>query len=211
MKFQLDKILIDFDNKSRNIQILFPKYEKYIAQYFLSTSMIKSKVDKSMNGEMINNNTGVITLFEINDIIPLSEYISKQHNLLSYKESMLLFYETGQLIEMLKEYNTYIPVFDINDFMVLVSGEKFYVIYVNFNENKLFSGDIVIPLKIGKSSFFSPEVGVKKLPLKIDNPYGSSIYAIGAMVSAYITDAIYGTKLYWAIKRALEERIFLII
>jgi hypothetical protein len=117
----------------------------------------------------------------------------------------------------LKQVGLYIPVFHINDFVVLSDGEKIWFVYVGLSAKTIFraaDGDIIVPLSLGDGAFFSPELGIKRLPLKVSDPYGFSICAVGLLVKACFSgdvDGIYATKLYWALMRAITERKYLIV
>jgi hypothetical protein len=134
---------------------------------------------------------------------------------------MLLFYQTNELLVNLKQVGLYVPVFHIKDFVVMSDGEKIWFVYVGLSEKTIFrviDGDIIVPLNLSDNAFFSPEIGIKRLPLKVSDPYGCSIYAVGLLVKTCLCgdsdsnmDEIYATKLYWAILRSIEERIYLIV
>lgn len=158
----------------------------------------------------------------VKEIVTLPEYMKSQKYLLDYTSAMLLFHQTNELAANLKQVGLYIPVVHVKDFVVMSDGEKIWFVYVGFSEKTIFKvadGDIIVPLNVDAvGSFFSPELGIKRLPLKVPDPYGSTIYAIGLLTKTCLCgdvesnmDEIYATKLYWAIKRALEERIYLII
>lgn len=163
-----------------------------------------------------------VKLGDVKEIIPFSEYMKSQKYLLDYNAAMMLFYKTNELASSLKQVGLYIPVFHVKDFVVVSDGEKVWFVYVGLSEKTIFKaieGEIMVPLNVDAiGSFFSPEFGIKRLPLKVPDPYGSTIYAIGLLVKACLCgdpesnmDEIYASKLYWAIKRAIEERIYLIV
>lgn len=149
------------------------------------------------------------------EIYLFSDYLKSQKYVLDYNSAMLLFYQTNELVLKLKQVGLYVPVFHIKDFVVLSDGEKIWFVYIGLNDKKIFravDGEIIVPLNTGTGAFFSPEIGIKRLPLKVNDPYGCSIYAIGLLVKTCIgDDNIYATKLYWALLRAIEERIYLIV
>lgn len=153
----------------------------------------------------------------VKEIVLLSEYMKSQKYLLDYTSAMLLFHQTNELLVKLKQVGLYIPVFHINDFVVLSDGEKIWFVYVGLSAKTIFraiDGDIIVPLSLGDGAFFSPELGIKRLPLKVADPYGFSICAVGLLVKACFSgdvDGIYATKLYWALMRAITERKYLII
>lgn len=163
-----------------------------------------------------------VKLGHIKEIMPLSEYMKSHKYLLDYTAAMLLFYQTNELLIKLKQVGLYVPVFHIRDFVVLNDGEKISFVYVGLSEKTIFraiDGDIIVPLNTHDvGAFFSPELGIKRLPLKVADPYGSSIYAAGLLVKTCFCgdvdgnlDEIYATKLYWALMRALTERKYLIV
>ena len=154
----------------------------------------------------------------IKEIVLLSEYMKSQKYLLDYTSAMLLFHHTNELLVKLKQVGLYIPVFHINDFVVLSDGEKIWFVYVGLSAKTIFraiDGDIIVPLNTDDvGAFFSPELGIKRLPLKVADPYGYSVYAAGLLVKTCFcgdVDGIYATKLYWALMRAITERKYLII
>jgi hypothetical protein len=156
----------------------------------------------------------------VKEIMPLLEYMKSQKYLLDYNSAMLMFYQTNELLMKLKQDGLYVPVFHIKDFVVMSDGEKIWFVYVGLSEKTIFraiDGEIIVPLNTDDvGAFFSPEIGIKRLPLKVDDPYGCSIYAVGLLVKTCLcgggdADEIYATKLYWAIMRAIEERIYLIV
>ena len=158
----------------------------------------------------------------IKDIVSLADYLKSQKYLLDYTSAMLLFYQTNELLLKLKEVGLYVPVFHIKDFIVLTDGEKIWFVYVGLSEKTIFraiDGDIIVPLNTDDvGAFFSPELGIKRLPLKVADPYGCSVYAAGVLVKTCFCgdvdgnlDEIYATKLYWALMRAITERKYLIV
>ena len=163
-----------------------------------------------------------VKLRNIKDIVPLVDYLKSQKYLLDYTAAMLLFHQTNELLIKLKQVGLYVPVFNIKDFVVLSDGEKMWFVYVGLSKKTIFramDGDIIVPLNTNDvGAFFSPELGIKRLPLKVADPYGSSIYAAGLLVKVCLTgdvagklDEIYATKLYWALMRALTERKYFIV
>lgn len=158
-----------------------------------------------------------VKLRNIKEIMTLSDYMRSQKYLLDYNSSMMLFYQTNELALNLKQVGLYIPVLHIKDFVVISDGEKVWFVYVGLSGKTIFRAieyEIIVPLNIEHGAFFSPEIGIKRLPLKVTDPYGCSIYAIGLLVKTCLgcdVDEIYATKLYWAIMRAIEERKYLII
>ena len=162
-----------------------------------------------------------LKLKNVKEILTLSDYMRSQKYLLDYNSAMLLFYQTNELSVKLKQVGLYIPVFHIKDFVVMSDGEKIWFVYVGLSQKTIFKaidGEIIIPLNLDHGAFFSPEIGIKRLPLKVVDPYGSTIYAIGLLVKTCLCgdidsnmDEIYATKLYWAILRSIEERKYLIV
>jgi hypothetical protein len=162
-----------------------------------------------------------VKLGDVKEIVTLPEYMKSQKYLLDYNSAMVLFHTTNELANNLKQVGLYVPVFHIKDFVVLSDGEKIWFVYVGLSENTIFranDGQIIVPLNLEGDAFFSPEIGIKRLPIKVPEPYGCSIYAIGLLVKACLCgdaesniDEIYATKLYWALMRAIEERKYLII
>jgi len=162
-----------------------------------------------------------VKLGDVKEIVSLSQYMKAQKYLLDYNSAMLLFHTTNELANNLKRVGLYIPVIHVNDFVVMSDGEKIWFVYVGLSEKTLFRAideQIVVPLNLDGGAFFSPELGIKRLPLKVPDPYGCSVYAIGLLTKACLLgdadsnmDEIYATKLYWALVRAIEERIYLII
>jgi hypothetical protein len=163
-----------------------------------------------------------VKINNIKEIMSFPEYMKSQKYLLDYNSAMMLFYKMNELASTLKQHGLYIPVVHVKDFVVMSDGEKVWFVYVGLSEKTIFraiDGDIIVPLNVDTvGSFFSPELKIKRLPLKVPDPYGCTIYAIGMLVKACICgdtegnmDEIYASKLYWAIKRAIEERIYLII
>jgi hypothetical protein len=158
----------------------------------------------------------------IKEIVTFADYMRTQKYLLDYNSAMMLFHQTNELLINLKQVGLYIPVFHIKDFVVMSDGENIWIVYVGLSEKTIFraiDGEIIVPLNVGDAgAFFSPEIGIKRLPLKVPDPYGCSIYAVGLLVKACLCgdadsnmDEIYTTKLYWAILRSIEERIYLIV
>lgn len=154
----------------------------------------------------------------VKEIMLLSEYMKSQKYLLDYNSAMMLFYQTNELLMKLKQVGLYVPVFHIKDFVVMSDGEKIWFVYVGLSEKTIFranDGEIIVPLATDDvGAFFSPEIGIKRLPLKVVDPYGCAIYAVGSLVKTCLSgdlDTIYATKLYWAILRAIDERIYLIV
>lgn len=156
-------------------------------------------------------NSFQVKIKNISTIITLSDYMKH----FDYNSAMVLFYQTNEFALKLKQVGLYIPVFNIKDFVVLSDGEKTWFVYVGLSEKTIFKiadGEIIVPLNLGNHAFFSPEIGIKRLPLKVPDPYGCSVYAIGLLVKTCLCNGnIYATKLYWAILRSLEERKYLII
>jgi len=158
-----------------------------------------------------------LKVVNVKEIVPLPDYMKSQKYLLDYNSAMMLFHQTNELAANLKQVGLYIPVVHVKDFVVMSDGEKIWFVYVGLSEKTIFrvsDGDIIVPLKLDQGSFFSPEIGIKRLPLKVPDPYGCSIYAIGLLVKTCLGDSIdeiYATKLYWALMRAIEERKYLII
>jgi hypothetical protein len=157
----------------------------------------------------------------VKEIATLSDYMKSQKYLLDYNSAMVMFYQTNEFALKLKQVGLYVPVFHIKDFVVLSDGEKIWFVYVGLSEKTIFriaDGEIIVPLTTGNGAFFSPEIGIKRLPLKVPDPYGCCVYAIGLLVKTCLCgdsesnmDEIYATKLYWAILRSIEERIYLIV
>jgi len=210
------KFAFHHSNTSKTVTLTIPIDDSSIHSIpsFLSTysfQEIKTTTTPSMFEVKLNN---------IKEAGSLADYLKSQKYLLDYNAAMLLYYQTNQLAVNLKQVGKYIPVFDIKDFVVLSDGEKTWFVYAGFTSAlEIMDTVIVIPLNTGsKTAFFSPEIGVKRLPLKVADPYGCSVYAIALLVKSCLTgdadsnlDEIYATKLYWAIKRSSEERIYLIV
>jgi len=163
-----------------------------------------------------------VKLGDIKEIVTLKQYMRTQKYLLDYNSALMLFYKTNELALKLKQVGLYIPVVNVNDFVVISDGEKIWFVYVGLSEKTIFRAidDIItVPLNLEQGgAFFSPELGIKRLPLKVPDPYGSTIYAIGLLTKTCLLgdtdsnmDEIYATKLYWALMRAIEERKYLII
>jgi len=165
-------------------------------------------------------------LFEVKiknavSIIPFSDYMRSQKYLLDYNSAMVLYYQTNELLLNLKLYGLYVPVVHIKDFIVVSDGEKMWFVYIGLSEKTIFramDGEIMVPLNLNIGAFFSQEIGIKRLPIKVDDPYGSSVYAVGLLVKMCLCgdadsnmDEIYATKLYWAIMRSIQERKYLIV
>lgn len=151
-------------------------------------------------------------LYQAKEILMLSDFIqSNKYYSFNYNNALTFLQQASILIDNLKIQNLFIPVFDVEDFLVVIDNEKINFVYIHFNDYKIFNNYINIPLNFSETSFFSPEVSLKTLPIILNNPLGCSVYAIGLMISKLITYNIYGTKLYWAILRALKERVILLI
>jgi hypothetical protein len=154
-------------------------------------------------------------------IISFSDYMRSHKYLLDYNSAMVLYYQTNELLLKLKQAGMYVPVVHIKDFVVVSNGEKEWFVYVGVSDKSIFKaidGEIIVPLNLNSGAFFSPEIGIKRLPIKVHDPYGSSIYAVGMLVKTCLCgdsesnmDEIYATKLYWAITRSIEERKYLIV
>ena len=157
----------------------------------------------------------------VKEIISLPDYLKSQKYLLDYNSVMMLFHKTNELLMNLKQVGLYVPVFHLKDFVVMSDGEKIWFVYVGLSEKTIFraiDGEIIVPLNLEHGAFFSPELKLKRLPLKVADPYGCAIYAVGLLVKTCLCgdvdsnmDEIYATKLYWAIMRSIEERKYLII
>lgn len=167
------------------------------------------------------SDTFEVKVRNIKEIMTLSDYMRGQKYLLDYNSAMIMFYQTNEFALKLKQVGLYVPVFHIKDFVVLSDGEKIWFVYIGLSEKTIFrisDGEIIVPLNIDNDAFFSPEIGIKRLPLKVPDPYGCSVYAIGLLVKTCLCgdidsnmDEIYATKLYWAIMRTIVERKYLII
>jgi hypothetical protein len=205
-----------FSNTSKTVTLTFSidDSSSHSIPSFLSTysfQEVKTTTTPSTFELKLNN---------IKEAVTLSDYLKSNKYLLDYNSAMLLYYQTNQLAFNLKQVGLYIPVFDIKDFVVLSDGEKTWFVYAGINMAlRIMDEAIIIPLNTtSNTAFFSPEIGVKRLPLKVADPYGCSVYAIALLVKSCLTgdvdsnmEEIYATKLYWAILRSIEERKYLIV
>ena len=99
-----------------------------------------------------------------------------------------------------------IPYFSTRDILVLNDGTYAYI-----GVNRIIRGEEV-ELTLGKGEFLSPEITDEKA---FEVNKRSGWYSLGALVTFYLTgkkkeslkhlQTIYGTKLYWALIRCLDE------
>ena len=126
---------------------------------------------------------------------------------LDYHESMKLFTNIANQMLSLEQKGWMIPYFSLQDILVFENRTYAYI-----GVNRIIRGEEV-DLTLGKGEFLSPEITDEKV---FEVTKRSGWYSLAALVSFYLTgkknaplkhlQSIYGTKLYWALKRCLEEK-----
>ena len=146
---------------------------------------------------------------------------------LSYNTSMSLLHDIGNQLQTLEMFNIGFPFLNLED-ILMVDDNHFFIINTSrmlILKNK--NMHIETPYK--KSPFYSPEMqNITTIPAKIH--WKSAYYSLASLVvfcltgkhilnnkktSSEMLDAMYQTKLFWALERCLVEdahnRYYLII
>ena len=163
-------------------------------------------------------------IIKANNMQMLNNIVTKKRNL-TYNECEGLMYDVGNQIQSLEMFNLGIPFLNLNDILVVNEKHYFYINSKKIHEMK--NEHIIISEAYKRSPFFSPEMNqLKSIPGKLY--WNSAYYSLGSVVTfclmgefvelnkhRSILDRLYGTKLYWALDRCLEEntadRFYLII
>jgi hypothetical protein len=126
---------------------------------------------------------------------------------LDYSECINLFTNIANQILSLEKKGWMIPYLSLKDILVFENRTYAYI-----GVNKIIRAEEV-DLTLGKGDFLSPEITDKKT---YEVSKRSGWYSLAVLVSFYLTgkknnplkhlQSIYGTKLYWALKRCLEEK-----
>jgi|TARA_B110000483_G_C18171216_1_gene533353 hypothetical protein len=191
------------------------KYKKFWMNFPFSLLKILSEKNDGNTKEYI---------IKANNMQMLNNIVTKKRNL-TYNECEALLYDVGNQIQSLEMFRLGIPFLNLNDILVVNGKHYFYI-----NSKKMYeikNEHIIISEAYKRDSFFSPEMNkLTSIPDKLH--WKSSYYSLGSMVTfclmgeyvvlnehRVILDRLYGTKLYWALDRCLEEnttdRFYLII
>jgi len=177
---------------------------------FFSLYKIKTKREKSD------------IIFKCSSIEPLSEFIkNSEDKKISYDSLIKLIYDVGFTIKSLEQTEKAILCFSLDDIIVIDKHIFFFV-----NTSKILpiikqQITLKVPIDI-KSSFLTPGINWKGLPIKTHYKTGIYSFALMAMYaftnSSYSPESlnpIFNTKLYYFILRCLkdnpEERSFFYI
>jgi hypothetical protein len=214
-----DDILQIKKHKKDEYIFLFKKWDSNYKKFWMNFPFSLLKILSEKN----NGNTKEY-IIKANNMQMLSNIVTKKRNL-TYNECESLLYDVGNQIQSLEMFHLGIPFLNLND--ILVVNEKHYF-YINAKKtHDIKNKHMLISEAHKRNSFFSPEMNqIKSIPDNLH--WKSSYYSLGSMVTFClmgeyvelnkhrdILDRLYGTKLYWALDRCLEEntadRFYLII
>lgn len=153
--------------------------------------------------------------------------VHMKNKTISYNTSMSLLHDIGNQLQTLEMFNIGFPFLNLED-ILMVDDKHFFIVNTSrmlILKNK--NMNIETPYK--KSPFYSPEMqNIKAIPAKIH--WKSAYYSLASLVvfcltgkhvlnnkktSTEMLDAMYQTKLFWALERCLVEdadnRYYLII
>tara|TARA_Y100000813_G_C24159926_1_gene351602 strand:+ start:540 stop:1226 length:687 start_codon:yes stop_codon:yes gene_type:complete len=224
-----------FQTKNNKIQKIgnnkykfsFENGEKFNNFYKKSWKFLKLKNIKQKN-----------FTFKADNVMPLSKFISQNHNTLTYNQAKWLFLDIGKQYEGLEKDgygNLYIDIKDIvciflNDIDDR-NGEKIIYLYLNtssFVGKKNMDMELTKPIK--RNKYFSPEMlSLNSFPAML--PYTSCYYSLALLIIDILSDLknldhttenfelllqeYADTKLYYSLIRCLDEdpnnRYFLFI
>jgi hypothetical protein len=223
-----------FQTKNNKIQKIGNKYkfsfengEKFNNFYKKSWKFLNLKNIKQKN-----------FTFNADNVMPLSKFISQNHNTLTYNQAKWLFLDIGKQYQGLEKDgfgNLYIETKDIVCIFLNNiddrNGEKIIYLYLNtssFVEKKNMDMELTKPIK--RNKYFSPEMlSLNSFPAML--PYTSCYYSLALLIIDILSDLknldhttenfefllqeYADTKLYYSLIRCLDEdpnnRYFLFI
>ncbi len=166
---------------------------------YLANSLIKTKI---INNLTILNNGNKI-MINANSITTMRELMDRKN--MNYSDSLkMIYYLTTQLSYLISHESKCFYTYDPNK--IIVIDNKIYI-YLSLDHLKdLKEKYIYIYSPIEKNSYLSPELSdTKRLPIIIN--YKTIFYSLGLLIkeNAISIDNYNGTKLYYFIKRCLNE------
>ena len=211
--------------KNKNFKLFFSdgeKYKKYLEYCKIGLKIVEKKKN--------------YFVFEADDVISLKDFLKKANGYLKYKYLKLLFLDVGKQLDGLEKDNygsLFIEEDDIAfiDIMGHESRKKdiynmkfMYLNSSNFLPIKKKEAEIKLPFD-KKNKYLSPEMmKVKSFPVKV--PVNNIYYSLSMLVGNCLMpikkhlsydqykihiESILGTKLYWSLLRAFENKIYLYI
>jgi hypothetical protein len=164
-----------------------------------------------------------VAFIKIQNMTPL-----KSNMTISYTQALHFFEDVGKQMAFLKKKGYYIPTFSVSDFCIC--DERFVFLNEDNIIKLTADGEIIISKPFTDKTFFSPEMTqIKKLPDKCSN--SSWMFSIAVLIATLMKlkhgekfnwrqhtihptleqfspkilslEAIYNTKLYWALERCL--------
>ena len=157
---------------------------------------------------------------------PLSTLVAERKGQLPYEMALGLLRDIGRQLRVLEDHKLGFPFLSPED--ITVVGDDRFAITSDAHMLPLKGGKLEILKPHRKGHFFPPEFGaIRGIPAEVSSKgvyYSLALIVAGCLSGRDVwrkpeltkaLDAIYSTRLYWALKRCLEEdpvdRFFLII
>ncbi len=161
--------------------------------------------------------------FKASSVQSLRDFLKKNKNEMEYMLVIDLLKNLAIMKEILESKGIMFVNLDLDDIIVIDSKTYLYINYDNLH--KVVNGEIIVEKIINKFSKFMPEkeIDTKSIPLKINVKsiyYNIADILIYCLFNSQYKDEntivhLYNTKLYWFLKRCLDEdiskRVFLFI